>query len=151
MATSYDVNINLNSPLYCHLLLRFPSILKTIVPVSTRSSYALHSMSSEMRYLLALPFLFLVIVLIRTFKIIIHYVEARRIGIPIIVTPISHREIWWVLIRRNFQWIEHLPFGLGAWYPYTNPGWTVKDRCRSHKKYGEAFAIVSPSTTHFTR
>lgn len=73
-----------------------------------------------------------------------NYIAARRIGLPIIVTPLSWQDPVWMLVAPKFAWLERLPFGLGSWYRYSYLGWNLYDRYDTHKRLGGAFTIVSP-------
>ncbi|KAJ9646064.1 hypothetical protein H2204_000726 [Knufia peltigerae] len=93
--------------------------------------------------LLFIP-IFLVI-LKRTYSLVRNYIQARKLGIPIIVIPLSWQDREWLLFRPFFKWIDSVPV-LGYWYKYSELGWTMHHRYRPHQKYGDAFAIVSPSS-----
>jgi len=81
---------------------------------------------------------------LRIFRIAHHYFEARKLNIPILVSLVSRYDKLWLLSRRYFWWIEHLPFGVGEGFRFSHHGWTLDDRWRIHERYGEAFIIVSP-------
>lgn len=79
------------------------------------------------------------------FRLQQNYVQARKIGLPILFSPIdSLGPIW--LTSKSFigPIFEKLPFGLGDWVSRTDVGWTYYHRYQIHAKYGEAFIIVSP-------
>lgn len=82
--------------------------------------------------------------LLRISRIVHHYFQARKLNIPILVSLVSRHDKLWLLCRRYFWWIEHLPFGVGEWFRFSHHGWTLDDRWRIHELYGEAFVIVSP-------
>jgi cytochrome P450 len=73
-----------------------------------------------------------------------NYIDARRLGIPIIFSPVSWQDSWWVPLAQIFTPFRHLPFSLGSWIFYSTMGWTLEDRYHAHEKYGAAFVIVSP-------
>ena len=81
---------------------------------------------------------------IRITKWIRNYIQARTYGLPILLLPVSFNEPLWMLFRPLFAWVQHLPFGLGNWYLYTNMGWPTEDGARSLHLYGENFVLCSP-------
>ncbi|KIW18639.1 hypothetical protein PV08_02928 [Exophiala spinifera] len=92
--------------------------------------------------LLAFPVVFLF--LRRTYKLVRNYIEARKLGIPILVIPVSWHDREWLLVRHLFKWIDSIPV-LGYWYRYSYIGWPLRLRFKPHEKYGDAFAIVAPN------
>ncbi|KAK5073826.1 hypothetical protein LTR64_007034 [Lithohypha guttulata] len=86
-------------------------------------------------FLQALATLSAILLSYRVLALIRNYLEARRLGLPIIVVPLCWQDTLWALFGGQFEIIERLPFGLGSWYKYSLLGWNVKD-C--------AFTIVSP-------
>lgn len=79
------------------------------------------------------------------FRLQSNYVRARKIGLPIVINPVSNVNPLWLSTRSFFgPMFEALPFGLGDWVSRTGMGWTFYQRFRIHAKHGEAFIIVSP-------
>jgi cytochrome P450 len=73
--------------------------------------------------------------------------EARKIGLPILITPIHPANPLWMLTKdRLIPAISALPFGLGDWASRAEVGWTFGPKFSIHARYGEAFTIVSPGT-----
>jgi cytochrome P450 len=81
----------------------------------------------------------------RGYKLFSNYRAACSFGLPIILLPVSFEEIWWMPLRPLFSWVEHLPFGLGNWYIYTNMGWPTEDGARTSNRLGENFVLCSPA------
>lgn len=79
----------------------------------------------------------------RLYRLAVNYVAARRLGIPIIVLPVSFEDTWWILLKPLFAWVKNLPFGLGSWYAYTDIGWPTEDGIATVSKLGETFVLVS--------
>lgn len=76
-----------------------------------------------------------------------NYIEARKIGLPILICPVHPLNPFWQLFKgRLIPIISSLPFGLGDWAPRAEVGWTFGPKFRVHAEYGEAFIIVSPGT-----
>lgn len=76
-----------------------------------------------------------------------NYIEARKIGLPILICPINHMSPLWLLTKDRLKpLISALPFGLGEWSERAEVGWTYYPKFSVHAKHGEAFTIVSPGT-----
>lgn len=74
-----------------------------------------------------------------------HYRDARKMGIPVICSPIDARHTLWVIF--GAKWgprIRKLPFGLGDWVHYTRFMWVWEDKDEMHRKLGKVFAHVNP-------
>lgn len=52
-----------------------------------------------------------ILVTYRAFHFVGNYIEARKIGLPILVTPFTWQDPFWNVLGSNFSWIQHLPFG----------------------------------------
>ena len=77
-------------------------------------------------------------------NLIQNYRIARRLRLPILITPVSWQNPLWVLVGRRFSFLKSLPFNLGAWTQYSLLGWQMHDNYHMHEKLGPAFVIVSP-------
>lgn len=97
-------------------------------------------------YLITFPFVLFAAV--RTYNLIKNYIDARKYGLPIILLPVSFEDVWWMIIRPLFAWVERLPLGLGDWYVYTEMGWPTVDGDRTTKRLGENFVLCSPYSNH---
>ncbi|KIW22481.1 uncharacterized protein PV07_12365 [Cladophialophora immunda] len=76
-----------------------------------------------------------------------NYLEAKKIGLPILITPVNPASPLWMLTKdRLIPVFTSLPWGLGEWAARAEVGWTFYQRYSVHAKYGEAFTIVSPGT-----
>ncbi|KAI1612009.1 cytochrome P450 [Exophiala viscosa] len=82
--------------------------------------------------------------LLRTYKLIVNYFTARKLGFPIIVVPVYRDDWWWLVTFARFNWIRHIP-AVGYWLPRRGHAWTLQDRYLPHRKHGDAFTIVSPT------
>ncbi|KIY02714.1 uncharacterized protein Z520_01179 [Fonsecaea multimorphosa CBS 102226] len=75
-----------------------------------------------------------------------NYLIARKIGLPIILTPIDSLNPVWVLARPVLDpLIRQLPFGLGDFAGYSYLGWGWEQRYRLHRRYGDGFVVVTPA------
>ncbi len=74
-----------------------------------------------------------------------NYIEARKIGLPIVVNPIDLMNPVWILTqKRLIPLLEALPFGLGKWVSYSGLGSVFSNRYSLHSKNGPAFLVVTP-------
>ena len=81
----------------------------------------------------------------RTYGLIRNYITARRYNLPLIILPASFEDPIWGLLRPLFGWVEHLPFGMGDWYHYTDVGWPMTDGIKTISRLGESFVLVTPT------
>lgn len=82
--------------------------------------------------------------LLRTYRLIVNYVAARKLGFPIVVVPIYRDDTWWLATFARSAWVRHIPV-FGYWLPRRGHSWTFEGRYRPHHKYGDAFTVVSPT------
>jgi cytochrome P450 len=93
---------------------------------------------------LLVPFLALAVA--RTYAMIANYLQARKLGIPIVVTPVSSQEALWIIVQPYLRRFRHVP-GLRNALTFGDFAWAQDERHRPHQKYGNVFAIVSPGRT----
>ncbi|KAF7511089.1 hypothetical protein GJ744_005320 [Endocarpon pusillum] len=77
-----------------------------------------------------------------------NYKAARRIGLPVIISPVSSLDPLWILTYRALpilRLFKSLPFGLGKWSRCAYMGWSFDDKYSPHKELDLAFALVTPS------
>lgn len=82
-----------------------------------------------------------------------NYVIARRIGLPIVISPVSTLNPLFILLYRGFPAIlslEYLPFGLGTWARCTWMGWPFQDKYKIHDELGPLFILVTPAANEVT-
>ena len=82
-----------------------------------------------------------------------NYGIARRIGLPIVISPVSALNPFWIISYRVFPAIlslQKLPFGLGTWTRCTPMGWAFKDKHALHDKLGSLFIVVTPAGNELT-
>lgn len=80
------------------------------------------------------------LILFRILTLAVHYIQARKLGVRIIVTPVSWQDPLWLLFWRRFAWLRHLPFG--RWVDFSYISWSVSSYYRPHHEFGDAFAVV---------
>jgi cytochrome P450 len=75
-----------------------------------------------------------------------NYVAAKKIGLPIVISPVNPMSPVWLLTK---HWIipiaSALPFGWGEWAARAEMGWTYGPKFSVHARHGEAFCIVNPT------
>lgn len=87
------------------------------------------------------------------FSIITNYNAARKIGLPIVISPVASLNPLWILTYRAFPsvlFLKHLPFGLGTWARCTFMGWHFHDKHALHDEFGPVFIIVTPGGNEVT-
>ena len=73
--------------------------------------------------------------------------SARQTGLPILLSPVTPLNPFWILTCRIFPQIlslKHLPFGLGTWTRCAYMGWAFDDKHALHAELGEVFTLVTP-------
>ncbi len=88
----------------------------------------------------------LAIVTIRTYALATNYIRAKKLGIPVVVIPVSWQDDFWIIIHPHLRRFRKVP-GLRNILKYGYHSWAQEERYRPHQKYGDVFAIVSPKTT----
>ncbi|MCJ1355077.1 MAG: hypothetical protein MMC33_005068 [Icmadophila ericetorum] len=77
-----------------------------------------------------------------------NYVIARKIGLPIVLSPISKMNVPWVVActyTRIQHHLQRLPFGLGKWARYSYLGWVFDEKYTLYQELGPAFVVVNPT------
>ena len=101
-----------------------------------------------MNLILVLASIILAFVSWTVFSIISNYNAARKIALPVIISPVSPLNPLWILTYRLCPFIlslKHLPLGLGKWTRCTYLGWTFDDKHALHDELGPVFIVVTPS------
>lgn len=74
------------------------------------------------------------------------YSDARKIGIPIVTSPIGPTNVFWMLLQSILlPFLPRLPFHLGSFTRYNRWGWAFHDKCGMHLEFGDAWIHVTPS------
>ncbi|XXH03924.1 hypothetical protein Hte_010332 [Hypoxylon texense] len=72
--------------------------------------------------------------------LLLNYLKARKVGVPIRIILISHGNPFWILVdRKVVSFFKKLPFGNGNFTRYNWRGWEVEDRYRSHLEMGDVY------------
>ena len=74
-----------------------------------------------------------------------NYYEARKVGLPIIIVPISpENPIWMILARHVLPILQYFPFGNGYFTRFCHIGWEYDEKTRAHLELGDAFMFATP-------
>jgi cytochrome P450 len=74
-----------------------------------------------------------------------NYLIARKVGLPIIIVPISpENPIWMLLARYILPIIQHIPFGNGHFTRFCHIGWEFDEKAGAHIELGDAFMFATP-------
>ncbi|KAL8785606.1 MAG: hypothetical protein Q9213_003260 [Squamulea squamosa] len=106
-----------------------------------------------MAFLLFVGTAILALVLWNALSIFRNYQIARRISLPIVISPVSTLNPFWILLWRGFPAILNLkilPFGLGTWARCTSMGWAFQDKHKLHDEIGSLFTLVTPAANEIT-
>ncbi|PQE28568.1 cytochrome P450 protein [Rutstroemia sp. NJR-2017a WRK4] len=80
-----------------------------------------------------------------SYCLLLNYLSARKIGIPIRIIPISQENALWMMVDTVvLRLFEHYPFGSGSFTRYNWRGWEFADKCTSHLELGDVFILVTP-------
>lgn len=77
-----------------------------------------------------------------------NYNVARRIGYPIVISPVHPYNIVWMVSRRALlddATAPNLPSGLGKWTRCGHLSWMFHDNYALHEELGKIFVLVTPS------
>ena len=106
-----------------------------------------------MNYLYLPPAILIVVIAWTFISTLLNYKTARTIGFPIVISPVSPLNPFWILTWRAFPSVlslKRLPFGLGTWARCTYMGWSFQDKYALHDELGPIFTIVTPGGNEIT-
>lgn len=86
-------------------------------------------------------------------SVLLNYNAARKIALPIVISPVSPLNPLWILICRAFPIVlslKTLPFGLGTWARCTYMGWAFQEKHALHDELGPVFVVVTPGGNEVT-
>ena len=86
-------------------------------------------------------------------SIILNYNAARKIGFPIVISPVTPLNPFWILTTKIFPSVlllRYLPFRLGTWAKCTHMGWPFQDKYALHADIGPVFTLVTPGGNEIT-
>ncbi len=82
----------------------------------------------------------------RTYAWIVNYLQARKLGIPIVLIPFSWQDAFWIIVHPYLRPLRNVP-GLRNTIKFGYHSWAQDERYHPHQEYGDIFAVVSPATT----
>ena len=88
-----------------------------------------------------------------TVSIISNYITARKIGLPLVISPVFPLNPVWIVTYKVFPVVlllKHLPFGFGTWARCTYIGWQFHEKHALHDELGPVFLIVTPGGNEVT-
>jgi len=101
-----------------------------------------------MNWFFVLSSFILVILIWSVGSIISNYNVARKVGLPLVISPVAPLNPLWILLYRTIPSVlllKYLPFGLGRWARCTVMGWTFQDKHAMHDELGPIFTVVTPA------
>src|SRR5690349_17372245 len=75
------------------------------------------------------------------------YAKACKIGLPVVISPISSLSTLWLVTVSAFfvrPLLKLLPDALGRFLRFTYIGWPYDDGHKSHAELGPAFVLCTP-------
>jgi hypothetical protein len=77
--------------------------------------------------------------------IIRNYSIARKIGLPVVIVPISPENLIWMLTARHvLSLLKYLPFETGHFTRFCYVGWQFDDKYHVHQELGDAVVFTTP-------
>jgi hypothetical protein len=75
-----------------------------------------------------------------------NYRAAQKVGLPIVIVPISpENPIWMILARYFLPIIQYFPFGNGYFSRFCHIGWEYDEKTRAHLELGDALMFATPA------
>lgn len=73
------------------------------------------------------------------------YRAAKKTGLPVVVSPVSARNVFWLLTQKHIAPIIYgAPFGLGSWARFTTRGWLWTGYDKVYQDLGKVWVLASP-------
>lgn len=96
---------------------------------------------------MALTIIFFTILVVVLFRPMIqNYIIARKIGLPILITPLGLlNPVWQIGEPYITPVLKSIPFGLGNFVDYSSLVSLFHDKYKRHAKLGDAYTVVSPT------
>lgn len=93
--------------------------------------------------MLAIPVLYAFLKSIFTFTTNLR--NARKTGLPIVISPVSRINPLWMIFHKSLTpYLRKLPFGLGSFERYSSLSWYFTDKYHLHEELGKTFICVTP-------
>jgi cytochrome P450 len=74
-----------------------------------------------------------------------NYAIACKVGLPVIIVPISpENPLWMLLARYVIPILQYVPFGNGNFSRFCHVGWEFEEKASAHIELGDAFIFATP-------
>lgn len=75
-----------------------------------------------------------------------NYREAKRMGLPIVCSPVYSRSLPWLALSPLLgPLLLKAPFGLGSWVRYNRYMWVLEEKASAFQEKGKMFVVVAPA------
>lgn len=75
----------------------------------------------------------------------VNYQTARKVGVPLLVLPISPQNVLWIIVGKYLiPLFKRLPFGNGTFTRFNYHGWQSNDHGKAHLELDDTFITVTP-------
>lgn len=75
-----------------------------------------------------------------------NYLTARKMGLPIVSSPVYSRNLAWLVFSPLLgPLLLKLPFGLGSWVRYNRYMWVLEEKASAFQEMGKMFVVVTPA------
>lgn len=76
----------------------------------------------------------------------VNYSKASKLGLPLVVTPITPDNPLWIALQTAFGNVLHyFPFDTFSFTRHCRLGWEFHDRFKTHNRLGDAWILVTPA------
>jgi hypothetical protein len=84
--------------------------------------------------------------LYNAFCLYANYVKASKLGLPLVVVPITPDNPLWFALQTAFGGaLRYVPFELFSFTRHCRTGWEFHDRYKTHDQLGDAWVLVTPA------
>lgn len=80
------------------------------------------------------------------FSLIQNYFTARKMGLPIVISPVYSRNLAWLALSPILgPLLLKLPFGMGSWVRCNRYMWVLEEKASAFQEMGKMFVVVTPA------
>ena len=81
-----------------------------------------------------------------TYCLVVNYLKASKLGLPIIIVPVTPESPLWIAFQTAFgNILRFFPFAATSFTRYCRLGWEFHDRHQTHARLGDAWMLVTPA------
>jgi hypothetical protein len=90
--------------------------------------------------------LFAIYFLVKSVSFLRFYINGRRTGFPVYVTPVPSKSPLWMILGPVFQpqFKKYLPEWIYERLDIVTHGWEFRRKTEFHDRFGKVFAVVTP-------